>query len=125
MSATYNSNQIRAGEQATSARAMDEDVLKQLYEYNTAFQDEEGPSTRKRKAERPENWGGSSLRIMLIFIYLLAFLCLLRFDEVLRIQWDWITPESYKGGMRLKLTLPFQKTHQYGGKYSPFSHCYF
>lgn len=107
--------QIRAGEQATSARAIDVDVLKRLYEFNTTFEDESGAIGRKRKAEHPENWGGASIRVMLTLIYLVAFLCLLRFDEVLRIQWDWIVPEEYKGRRRLKLTLPFRKTHQYGG----------
>jgi hypothetical protein len=94
---------------------MDEDTLRRLYDFNISFQEDVGPDTRKRKAERRENWGGHSIRIMLLLIYIISFLCLLRFDEVLNIQWSWIKLEVYKGRNRLKLSLPFRKTHQYGG----------
>jgi hypothetical protein len=51
---------------------------------------------------------------MLQCIYSIAFLCLLRFDEVLRIQLkDIEVVDKLKG--QIKLTLPFRKTHQYGG----------
>ena len=51
---------------------------------------------------------------MLQCIYTIAFLCLLRFDEVLRIQLkDIKVVDKFKG--HIKLTLPFRKTHQYGG----------
>ncbi|KAF7980505.1 hypothetical protein HWV62_38014 [Athelia sp. TMB] len=107
---------VRAGEQVTSARAMDEHVLKQLYTFNMAYQDDEGPISRKRKAGEDTPWGGSSLRMMLQLIYILAFLCLLRFDEVLNIQWSWVTLDTHNGRHRIKLALPYRKTHQYGGK---------
>jgi integrase len=108
--------QVRAGETVTSARAMDEETLQKLHNFNLSFEEEEGPDSRKCKAERPENWAGHSIRVMLLLIYIIAFLCLLRFDEVLNIKWSWIQLETYKGRKRIKLSLPFRKTHQYGGK---------
>lgn len=95
---------------------MDDDTLRQLYEFNISFQEDEGPDSRKRKAKRPENWAGHSIRIMLTLIYILSFLCLLRFDEVLNIKWSWIKLEIYKGKNRIKLSLPYRKTHQFGGR---------
>jgi len=58
---------------------------------------------------------------MLQCIYTIAFLCLLRFDEVLRIQLkDIEVVDKLKG--HIKLVLPFRKTHQYGGSAVP--NCY-
>jgi len=54
------------------------------------------------------------VRMMLQCVYTIAFLCLLRFDEVLRIELKNIEViDKLKG--HIKLTLPFRKTHQYGG----------
>jgi len=72
--------------------------------------------SRQRHLDNSEltNWGGAKLRIMLQCIYTIAFLCLLRFDEVLRIELKNIeVVDKFKG--HIKLTLPFRKTHQYGG----------
>ncbi|KAK7013482.1 hypothetical protein R3P38DRAFT_3322511 [Favolaschia claudopus] len=74
--------QVRAGETATSARAITEESRQGVHE-----------------------WGGARARRLLALAYILAFLCLLRFDEVLKIQVhdiEW-------------LTLPFRKTSQFGG----------
>lgn len=90
--------------------------LRRLYDFNMSFEEDPGPDSRKRKAERRENWAGHSIRVMLLLIYIISFLCLLRFDEVLNIRWSWIQMELYKGRHRIKLSLPFRKTHQYGGE---------
>jgi len=45
--------------------------------------------------------------------YLIAFTCLLRFDEVLKIQHHHIEVVDEAHG-HIRLTLPFRKTHQYG-----------
>ncbi len=59
-------------------------------------------------------WGGGRLRLMLQCIYSIAFLCLLRFDEVLKIQAHHLEViDEVKG--EIKLMLPFRKTHKYGG----------
>jgi hypothetical protein len=51
---------------------------------------------------------------MLHAIYCISFLCLLRSDEALHIQVHELVPEWDK--KRLRLTLPFRKTDQYGGE---------
>jgi hypothetical protein len=122
-----------------SARAMDEPTLKRLWEFAWSTEQKEyGPTSRKRKAENPSEWAGFSLRMMLYLLYLLSMLCLLRYDEALRITWadvtfqvqdllienHWldVTPELFTkqvnyrpAHFRVKLELPFRKTHQYGG----------
>ena len=60
------------------------------------------------------NWGGERLRLMLQCIYTIAFLCLLRFDEVLKIQAHHLEVVD-EGRGEIKLTLPFRKTHKHGG----------
>jgi hypothetical protein len=88
--------QVYAGEQVTSAHAMDEETLHKLHDFNISFEEDDGPDSWKRKAERPENWAGHSIWIMLLLIYIFAFLCLLCFDEVLNIKWSWIKMEVHK-----------------------------
>jgi hypothetical protein len=63
------------------------------------------------------NWGGYRQRVMLHAAYTLAFLCMLRFDEVLRIKAHHIEVIDTTGETgEIKLSLPFRKTHQTGGK---------
>ncbi len=111
--------QIRDGEIVTSARAMNEALMKQLYKHNMDM--EKYPPVLEDDSPRKRNKGDTweahrSLRLMLLLMYIISFLCLLRFDEVLRIQWSWIELEPLAGGsVRLKLSLPYRKTHQTGG----------
>jgi hypothetical protein len=70
---------------------------------------------RRLESSEEVEWGGARLRMMLQCIYTIAFFCLLRFDEVLRIELkDIEVVDKLKG--KIKLTLPFRKTHQYGGE---------
>jgi integrase len=122
-----------------SAHAMDEPTLKRLLEFAWSTEQKEyGPISHKRKAENPSEWAGFSLRMMLYLLYLLSMLCLLRYDEALRITWADVTfqiqdlvienhwldvaPELFAKQVnyrpvhfQVKLKLPFRKTHQYGG----------
>ena len=52
---------------------------------------------------------------MLQLLYVISMLCLLRYDEALRIMWSDIKLEKRNGKHILVLSLPFRKTHQYGG----------
>jgi len=66
-------------------------------------------------------WGGPLIRRVLQAIYTIAFICLLRSDEVLKIRRDHI--EFVKEDDEIQymvLTLPFRKTHQDGRKFSRF-----
>lgn len=113
--------QVRAGETVTSARAMDEPTMKRLYEFNMSFDPnaERAPISRKQKAEDPSCWAGYGLRLMLMLLYVLSMLCLLRYDEALRITWANVHFESIPNSLypfRIRLDLPFRKTHQHGGE---------
>ncbi|KAJ7649070.1 hypothetical protein DFH06DRAFT_1083757 [Mycena polygramma] len=112
-------NKVRSGEVVTSARAMDEPTMKKLWTYNTEFPVESstsyGSTSKKRKQEHPEDWAGHSFRMMLQLLYVVSMLCLLRYDEALRITWQDVKFENINGVLRIRLDLPFRKTHQNGG----------
>ena len=59
------------------------------------------------------------MRLALQAIYTLAFICLLRSDEVLKVQRDHIEfVKDDDNSEYMVLTLPFRKTHQDGRKSS-------
>lgn len=93
--------------------------MRQLWAFNMRFPQSEPiePITRKRKAENPEKWAGYRTRQMLQLLYTISMLCLLRYDEALRIMWTDLEPAVMNGVHCLRLNLPFRKTAQYGGKY--------
>lgn len=65
------------------------------------------------KKEAGNQWAGGRARRLLQLAYTVAFSCLLRADEVLKIlSHDFILLDDNK----LQLTLPFRKTNQYGGE---------
>ncbi|KAJ7830225.1 hypothetical protein B0H14DRAFT_2366006, partial [Mycena olivaceomarginata] len=106
---------VRAGETATSARAITSETLLKLHGFNNrpeiAAIKEYAAGSRKHP-KGPNEWGGGRARRLLTLAYVLAFLCLLRFDEVLKIQMhdiEWISETC------IKLTLPYRKTNQFGG----------
>lgn len=56
--------------------------------------------------------------LLLHSIYTMAFICLLRVDEVLNIQSHHIQHDHLPGEQpHMVLTLPFHKMHQYGGEF--------
>ena len=91
--------------------------MKQLWKYNSNFPLEPyGPTSHQQKADHPEDWAGYKVRMMLQLAYIVSMLCLLRYDETLRIQWGDVEFEEPSPGLhRVKLSLPFRKTHQNGG----------
>ncbi|KAG1847318.1 hypothetical protein DFJ58DRAFT_717213 [Suillus subalutaceus] len=48
---------------------------------------EYGLTSCKRKAENPAEWAGFVICTMLLLLYLVPMICLLRYDEALRITW--------------------------------------
>ena len=60
------------------------------------------------------SWGGPLHRRLVQAVYTISFSCLLRIDEVLKIRREHIRLEE---DGKVILTLPFRKTHQFGGKY--------
>jgi hypothetical protein len=72
------------------------------------------PGTRSKNDTKEKPWGLGRSRRLLTLAYNLAFTCLLRFDEVLKIQVHDITIiPGAKPCMEVRL--PFRKTSQFGG----------
>ncbi|KAJ7602151.1 hypothetical protein FB45DRAFT_761277 [Roridomyces roridus] len=105
---------VRAGQTATSSRAITAEIIRELYNYNHQpdVGDIKSYTPGRRSAPKKDHeWAGGRMRRLLQCTYVLAFLCLLRFDEVLKIRLEdiqFVTPTC------VKLTLPFRKTHQFG-----------
>jgi hypothetical protein len=89
--------------------------MEKLYDYNHLPEYwkicDDQPFTDKRSIH---NWGGPLARRAALAIYTVMFVCLLRVDEALKIKMEHIVFEDGK----VILTLPFRKTHQFGGKLS-------
>jgi len=93
-----------------------QELLGLLYDFNRKSENwairDYTSGTRKKDDEAVNQWGLGRARRAVTLAYNLAFTCLLRFDEVLKIQSHDIIllPDD-----RLKVTLPFRKTSQFGG----------
>jgi hypothetical protein len=100
-----------------SSRAVNPELLKALSDFNRMPQywtiKSYAPQPRSGTGRDLQNWGGGRARRLLQAIYTLAFWCLLRFDEVLKIQFQDMEVIS---STCIKLTLPFRKTDQFGGR---------
>ncbi|KAH9009450.1 hypothetical protein EDB84DRAFT_1658745 [Lactarius hengduanensis] len=88
------------------------DTLKKLYDFNRRPENwdlkDYTPGTKKKDGDQ---WGGPRARRLLQLAFTLAFSCLLRVDEVLKIQsHDFVLLDPHT----LVLTLPFRKTSQFG-----------
>ena len=90
--------------------------MRKLYEYNMSFLQE--GYTLCDPSDDYTGWGGPRVRLMLQTLYVVAFLCLLRFDEALSMTWDNVHFERWENTFRVRLELTVRKTHQYGGNYS-------
>jgi hypothetical protein len=98
-----------------------QEIIANLYHHNNKPENAEiKPVTRRMRgaAVDPNQWGGGRARCMLHAVYVISFLCLLRFDEALKIQVHEVRRLSEKS---FALTLPFRKTSQYGGTVFLFS----
>jgi hypothetical protein len=95
-----------------------QEIIAALYHHNNKPEVAEIKPVRRRKRNEPvdpNEWGGGRSRLMLHTVYVISFLCLLRFDEALKIQLQdirWLDESSFE------LTLPFRKTSQYGGEFN-------
>lgn len=97
---------------------MEEPIMKKFYDFNTKFpQQEISRRKRDKKKEDGAQWAGYNIRMMLLLLYTLAFLCLLRYDEALQIRWSDLILTHVEGKLYcLEVRLPFRKTHQTGGE---------
>ena len=94
-----------------------QETLEQLHDFNLQPENWDiksyAPGTKKT-ADDP--WAGGRARRLFQLAYTIAFTCLLRVDEVLKIQCQDIKLVNNKGEVALQVTLPFRKTEQFGGK---------
>jgi hypothetical protein len=93
---------------------MNQEIMAALYDFNhqpEKWNLEKISSTRQDGADIHQ-WGGPLHRRAVQAIYTIAFLCMLRIDEALKIQFHHIEI----GEKKIILTLPFRKTHQFGGE---------
>ncbi|KAJ8688803.1 hypothetical protein PTI98_013551 [Pleurotus ostreatus] len=115
---------VHAGEAATSARAITQDILKDLYNFNHRPENWEikqySPGKRKNAADQEEEvpWAGGNTRRLLFAAFTIAYLCLLRVDEVLKIKFSHLQWDAHDDNL-IVLTLPFRKTSQ-NGDIKPF-----
>jgi hypothetical protein len=90
--------------------------LERLYDFNNLPENSSArpyePGNRQTKSD-VHHWGGPMTRRALHAIYTIAFICMLRSDEVLKTQMEHLEILSTK----VILTLPFRKTHQFGGNF--------
>ncbi|KAG1870891.1 DNA breaking-rejoining enzyme [Suillus subluteus] len=103
---------VQAGEVANSARAITSDILLKLYHHNHLAHN--WTIRKYQPGERGQSgldlWGGGRVRRLLQAAYMVSFLCMLHFDEVLKIQVHNLRAHED----RMVLHLPFRKTHQNG-----------
>jgi hypothetical protein len=125
--------QVQSGEAPTSARAitpvslalhlindlmeMPQEIMRRLNEYNqrsdiSVVKKWLGSSSSTTNTQSHDGWGGGRTRKCLLALFTIAFVCLLRFDEVLKIQAHDIKVINSKC---IQLSLPFRKTAQNGG----------
>ena len=93
------------------------EILKKFYDFNLNLDDipENANSSNNLKTKSIHQWGGPTTRRALHAIYTLAFICLLRSDEVLKIRrQDLELVKEDDQTVYMIVTLPFRKTHQDG-----------
>jgi hypothetical protein len=114
---TLSALQVRNGETAMSARAVNPELLRALSDFNRIPEhwtiQPYAPDSRLGVGRGLQKWGGGRTRRLLQALYTIAFWCLLRFDEVLKIQFQDLEVVS---STCIQLTLPFRKTDQFGGE---------
>jgi hypothetical protein len=93
-------------------------MLRKMYDYNHLPEHwnirNYEPGSRSHKAADLDIWGGGRAHRLLYAAYVIALLCLLHLDEVLKIQVhdiEIVSPTC------IKLILPFRKTDPNGGQF--------
>ena len=96
-----------------SSRAITSDMIRKMYEYNQAegrcdIEEYSGSTLRAKKT-----WATPRKRLLVQAVVTIAFVCLMRIDEVLNLKFEDIMVD---GENHITLTLESRKTHQYGGR---------
>ncbi|KAF9072883.1 DNA breaking-rejoining enzyme [Rhodocollybia butyracea] len=104
---------VQSGEEPTSSRAITPELIGRLWDFNHQPENWEIKkySPGRRGEKQSNEWGGPRFRRALHLAYTLSYVCLLRVDEVLKIQSHDIKVVNDE---TLRVTLPFRKTNQFG-----------
>ncbi|KAJ7218982.1 DNA breaking-rejoining enzyme [Mycena haematopus] len=104
---------VKAGETQISSRALTPEIIRQIYDHNNSG----GRCIVQPLGTRsPKEWCTARTRLLLHAALTIAFACLLRFEEALRIQMSDIEFRRAENGKRtVVLTLRSRKTSQFGG----------
>ncbi|KAG1726599.1 hypothetical protein EDB19DRAFT_1643392, partial [Suillus lakei] len=114
-------HKVQVGEATNSAWAITSEILLKLYHYNhhpenwTICAYQPGECVCGNSGNNPSQWGGGRVWRLLSAAYTVAFICMLHFDEVLKIQVHDLCVHD----TQVVLHLPFCKTHQ-NGDIKPF-----
>ena len=88
-------------------------LIKKLYDYNDSFKSnfENELSRNTKDAKDNRVWDDRNQKLMMQAMYDITFLCLLRMNEILRIQYHHIRiiDEEIE---KIEFTLSFRKIHQ-------------
>jgi hypothetical protein len=105
-----------------SALKPSQKLLEKIYDFNFSEKISRAEAYRRRSKNKDGPWAGIKLRTQLHLAFVLAFVCLLRADEVLRIRWSDLRQweRSADGEIldqaHIRLTLNFRKNAQCGGE---------
>ncbi|KAF8219850.1 hypothetical protein L208DRAFT_1182755, partial [Tricholoma matsutake] len=102
----YDCRIIRASDIANSCC---QEILKKLHNFNHQPENRDIPAYAPGSCSKKtsDKWGGECTHYLLTAAYNLAFWCMLRVDEVLKIKMSHIKIER----TLVTLTLPYRKTH--------------
>ena len=111
--------QHRVDKIAISARAINERNLQRMWKYNRQHRSIDDLQRLDTNHNENRFWVEVKQRTMMQLTYVMIFLCLLRIDEVLRIEFHHIeiVNENFNHSC-IKLMLKFRKTHQNEDKQS-------
>ena len=98
-----------------SARTITENLLRRLYIKNETFEVSNKLQMLEKDDEGLRLWAGARQRRMMSCMYAIAFLCLLRVDELLHIMHHYLEMNDEETG-KISLKLRFRKTNQNGSK---------
>jgi hypothetical protein len=95
-----------------SSKAITSDIILRLYCFNNSEgRSEIGHSNPSESVAH--QWGNPRRRLLVHSVLTLAFLCLLRIDEVLNLQFQDL---QYRSQNQVVVTLHTRKTHPHGGE---------
>ena len=96
-----------------SSRALTSDVIRRLHVFNNSEGRSDIVDFQPVNTTGETQWGNPRRRLLVHSVLTLAFVCLLRIDEVLNLQFQDL---QYHGPDHIEITLQTRKTHQFGGE---------